>query len=121
MEEPSFFWTVALCTDLFSVLWLAAHVATVLILTILEPRFNARMVRIEMPGLPACVGTQVAQAVLAALEFLVFGSWAIKGHILMHQKGDVRWRKTEQDTMPTPFTNSFSDGPETVFHPVRFV
>ncbi|KAH8830396.1 hypothetical protein DL96DRAFT_940184 [Flagelloscypha sp. PMI_526] len=108
LDSPSFFWTAVICQDLLAVLWLAAHIVTVAVIALpsLRTLYNPALVRHH--GLPAYFPVQVCQAVVTALETMVVVAWSIKGHLLMGKEKetgeDVRWRKIEQLTKPTPFT-----------------
>jgi hypothetical protein len=72
-------------------MWLAAFILTVAITTLWKGDYQPE--RLHEYGLPVTVLTQRLQCFLTALELVLVGSIALKGHLIARTVGDPQnWR-----------------------------
>ena len=91
-SDPTYFSTVVVCAYLFGVVWFVAFILTNVVIAVKNDRFFS-LEDIKRMGLPASVGSQRVQVIFALLEAVVLEAYAIKGHLIIREKGDPDdWR-----------------------------
>ncbi|KAF8631554.1 hypothetical protein AX15_002308 [Amanita polypyramis BW_CC] len=92
VKDPTYFSTVVVCAYLFGIVWFVAFILTNIAIVVRDDRFFS-LEDIKRLGLPASVGSQRAQVILTLLEAVVLEAYAIKGHLIIRERGDPEdWR-----------------------------
>ena len=96
--HTSYFSTVVLCAYLLAVVWLAAFVMTVVIISVFKGDYTPESLLNR--GLPVSIHTQRLQCFLTVFEFCIILGVGVTGHLLAREEGSdpPTWRpKKEQD------------------------
>jgi len=94
-RDSTYFSTVVVCAYLIGIVWFVAFILTNIIAAVKSDRFFS-VAELRGNGLPATVGTQRAQVILALLETVVLEAFAIKGHLTIREDGDPEDWKPKQ-------------------------
>ncbi|KAF8639799.1 hypothetical protein AX17_001058 [Amanita inopinata Kibby_2008] len=91
-SDPTYFSTIIVCAYLFGVVWFAAFIMTNVIIAVRNDHFFS-LEDVQKMGLPATVVSQRMQVVLVLLEVAFLEAFAIKGHLIIIERGDPEdWR-----------------------------